>query len=47
MYLFFQCPIIVLGNKCDLQEYREVSDAEGRDFAKRSNALFMETRFSF
>jgi len=37
------CPIIILGNKCDLQEYREVSDAEGREFAKKSNALFMET----
>jgi len=37
------CPIIILGNKCDLQEYREVSEAEGKEFAKKSGAIFMET----
>jgi len=38
-----KCPIIILGNKCDLQEYREVTEVEGREFAKKSSALFMET----
>eukprot|EP00732_Lithocolla_globosa_P005762 Lithocolla_globosa_v1_NODE_6206_length_1122_cov_21.157451.p1 type:complete len:208 gc:universal NODE_6206_length_1122_cov_21.157451:1021-398(-) len=38
-----KCPLIILGNKCDLAEYREVSEAEGQEFAKSSNALFLET----
>ena len=37
-------PIVILGNKCDLKDQREVSEAEGREFARMTNALFMETR---
>ena len=45
VFIILQCPMIILGNKCDLAEYREVPEAEGREFAKKNNALFMETRF--
>ena len=34
--------IILLGNKCDLLEEREVSLAEGQDFARKENFFFME-----
>lgn len=37
--------MIILGNKCDLVDYREVPEAEGREFAKQSNALFLETSY--
>ena len=35
--------IIIAGNKCDLKEKRQVSEAEGRDFARDNNLLWMET----
>ena len=35
-------PIVVVGNKCDREEYREVSAEEGRTFAERINAPFIE-----
>ena len=35
--------IILVGNKIDLVDQREVSEAEGRDFASSNNLLFMET----
>src|SRR3990167_7477732 len=34
---------VVLGNKCDLEECREVSIIEGYEFAASINALFFET----
>ncbi|KAK9693596.1 hypothetical protein K7432_013844 [Basidiobolus ranarum] len=37
------CPIIIVGNKCDLEEQRQVSLDQGKAFAKQSNALFLET----
>ena len=40
-----KCPLIILGNKKDLERYREVSTDEGRRFAQNSGALFMETRY--
>ncbi|KAI9142110.1 ras protein [Paraphysoderma sedebokerense] len=36
-------PIIVIGNKCDLKDLREVSDFEGRQFASSFGAEFLET----
>ncbi|KAK9763455.1 hypothetical protein K7432_009841 [Basidiobolus ranarum] len=37
------CPIIIVGNKCDLEHLREVSVEQGKAFAQQSNALFLET----
>jgi len=37
------CPIIIVGNKVDLRQQRRVSEGEGRQLAKASNALFIET----
>ena len=36
-------PIVVVGNKCDLEKDREVSTVEGRELAKSFNAPFAET----
>lgn len=36
-------PIVVFGNKVDLEASREVSIAEGREFSKRIGAHFFET----
>lgn len=35
--------IILVGNKMDLADQREVSYQEGADFAKRNNLIFFET----
>lgn len=35
--------IILVGNKIDLTDQREVSEEEGRDFAVQNNVLFIET----
>ncbi|KCV71940.1 Ras family, other [Fonticula alba] len=37
------CPMIILGNKRDLEDYREVDTALGEEFARNSDALFLET----
>ncbi|ORY05872.1 ras-like protein rasB [Basidiobolus meristosporus CBS 931.73] len=37
------CPIIVVGNKCDLEQEREVSTVQGETFAQQSKTLFLET----
>ncbi|KZV91437.1 ras-domain-containing protein [Exidia glandulosa HHB12029] len=36
-------PIIVVGNKCDLEYERQVGETEGRDLAKQCNCNFIET----
>ena len=36
-------PIILLGNKCDLEDEREVRKEEGENFAKEYNIKFYET----
>ena len=36
-------PVVLLGNKTDLAEHREVSTAEGMQLAKQINAIFFET----
>ncbi|KAF2395688.1 ras small monomeric GTPase rasa [Trichodelitschia bisporula] len=36
-------PIIVVGNKCDLENEREVSTAEGEALARQFNCKFVET----
>jgi len=36
-------PVIVVGNKCDLESERKVSQAEGRELAKSFNCRFIET----
>jgi GTPase SAR1 family protein len=35
--------VMLVGNKCDLQELRAVSTEEGVGFAKNENLLFIET----
>ncbi|KAJ1921982.1 RAS1 protein [Mycoemilia scoparia] len=38
-----RCPIVIIGNKCDLgEERRQVSYREGEAFAKKSGAAFFE-----
>ena len=36
--------MLVIGNKCDLAEKREVQEAEGKALAEQSHAQFFETR---
>jgi len=36
-------PIIIVGNKCDLENQRVVTTDQGQEFAKRNNCLFIET----
>jgi GTPase KRas protein len=36
-------PVVILGNKCDLEKDREVSTTEGRSFAESIKAPFFET----
>ncbi len=35
-------PIILVGNKCDLEEFREVSFATGKEYAIKNNMKFLE-----
>jgi GTPase SAR1 family protein len=39
-----QCPMVIVGNKSDLQDQREVSTSDGQDLATKSHAGFIETR---
>lgn len=34
---------ILIGNKSDLEDYREVSKQEGEEFAQKNDMLFLET----
>ncbi|KAH0789228.1 ras-related protein RABA1f [Histomonas meleagridis] len=36
-------PIMLVGNKCDLEDQRSVTTQEGINFAERENMLFIET----
>ena len=36
-------PVVICGNKCDLEEKRVVSKTEGEELAQRLNAKFYET----
>eukprot|EP01091_Cochliopodium_minus_P021600 TRINITY_DN999_c0_g4_i1.p1 TRINITY_DN999_c0_g4~~TRINITY_DN999_c0_g4_i1.p1 ORF type:complete len:187 (-),score=41.28 TRINITY_DN999_c0_g4_i1:114-674(-) len=36
-------PIIIVGNKCDLDTLRQVSTEEGEDYSKKLNTKFFET----
>lgn len=36
-------PIVICGNKCDLEDKRVISKVEGEEFTNRLNALFYET----
>ena len=38
-----QVPMIIVGNKCDLDSERQVSFAEGKDLAKSFGCPFVET----
>ena len=38
-----QVPMILVGNKCDLEEERDVTTAEGQDLAKTFGCPFFET----
>ena len=35
--------MVLIGNKCDLEKNREVSEEEGREFAEKYGMLFFET----
>jgi len=35
--------IMLIGNKCDLDQRRQVSTEEGERFARDNNLIFMET----
>lgn len=35
--------ILLVGNKCDLEQRRQVSTEEGERFAKENDLIFMET----
>ncbi|DAZ92390.1 TPA: hypothetical protein N0F65_003773 [Lagenidium giganteum] len=36
-------PLVLVGNKCDLESQRQVSAQEGRELARRWGCAFMET----
>lgn len=36
-------PVVIVGNKCDLEDKREVSKEEGQNLAKGFNCKFIET----
>ena len=36
-------PLLLVGNKCDLEEKRQVTYEEGEEFAKKNNIMFLET----
>ncbi|KAF9523207.1 ras-like protein 1 [Crepidotus variabilis] len=40
-------PVVVVGNKCDLEYERQVATSEGRDLAKHFSCQFMETSAKF
>jgi small GTP-binding protein len=37
------CPIVIVGNKCDLEKERKVPESEAKDLAKQWNAQYIET----
>ena len=39
----FTVPLVVCGNKCDLEEVRQVTTDEGKQFAASKGATFFET----
>lgn len=38
-------PIVLAANKCDLEEERQVDTGVGEEFARLSNAYYIETRY--
>ena len=40
------CPIVLVGNKCDLEKERRVSQEEANDIARQWNAKYIETSAS-
>ncbi|XP_076354825.1 ras-like protein family member 12 isoform X2 [Tachypleus tridentatus] len=38
-----ECPLVLIGNKVDLERYRQVSKLEGASCAKKYQAIFFET----
>ena len=36
-------PIVIFGNKCDLSEFRTVSEKEAREFAEKHNCQYFQT----
>lgn len=39
-------PMIIVGNKADLEEFREVSTNEGKELAKSFRASFLEGTYT-
>ncbi len=47
MHFVFQVPVVLVGNKCDKKDERQVSTADGKAMAKRyNNCFFVETRYA-
>ena len=42
-YSEMNMPILLVGNKCDLEDKRQVPEAEGRQLAQENHLMFMET----
>jgi GTPase KRas protein len=40
------CPIVLVGNKCDLEKERAVTQAEANEVARQWNAKYIETSAS-
>ena len=40
---FDNIPIMLIGNKCDIVEGRQIDEKDARDFAKKNNFLYYET----
>ena len=38
-----ECIVVLVGNKCDLNEKRAVTVEEGKEFAQKNEIFFMET----
>lgn len=45
--VLWQVPVVVCANKVDLEHLREVTKEEGEEFAVKTGAVYIETRYGF